>query len=172
MADNPIGSVALLLLGITLLPYPALLTLWGLRDLRSAHGRRNGCCMMTARVVGKRAAARTTTRSSPQRSLRSAYQSSRGSDNRPGLTPRLSRSWYGIALDPVEPSSSVGTLSGTQWSAYQFFAPAGWGEGARFSVGVMTFSINYETFRSVDEGVLVHIVYSPHLHYVYKLEQV
>lgn len=130
MADNPIGSVALLLLGVTLFPYPALLTLWGLRDLRSAHDSRNGRCMITARVVGKRAAVRTIT----QRR-----------DNRPGLTPRLSRSWYGVALDPVEPTSSE-----------QF----------------MTFNINYETYCSVDEGVLVQIMYSPHLHYVYKLEQV
>ena len=158
MADNPIGSVALLLLGVTLAPYPALLTLWGLRDLRSAHGRRNGCCMMTARVVGKRAAARTTTRSPPQRSLRSAYQSSRGSDNRPGLTPRLSRSWYGVALDPVEPSSVAHCCHPER------------SEGSL--VGVMTFGINYETYRSVDEGMLVRIVYSAHLHYVYELEQV
>ncbi len=145
MADNPIGSVALLLLGVTLFAYPALLTLWGLGDLRSAHSSRNGRCMMTARVVGKRATVPTIT----QRR-----------DNRPGLTPRLSRSWYGVALDPVEPSSSVAPLSVAC--------------GARINplVGVMTFSINYESFRSVDEGFLVHIVYSPHLHYVYKLEQV
>jgi len=136
MADNPPGSVALLLLGVTLFPYPALLTLWGLRDLRSDYGRRGGCCTMMAKVVGKRAAVRTTTRSSP------IY---RGSAHRPGLTPRLSRPWYGVALYPVEPTSSE-----------QF----------------MTFSINYETYCSVDEGVLVQITYSPHLHYVYKLEQV
>jgi hypothetical protein len=136
MADNPPGSVALLLLGVTLFPYPALLTLWGLRDLRSDYSRRGGCCTMKAKVVGKRAAVRTTTRSSP------IYP---GSAHRPGLTPRLSRSWYGVALYPVEPTSSE-----------QF----------------MTFSINYETYCSVDEGVLVQITYSPHLHYVYKLEQV
>jgi len=42
----------------------------------------------------------------------------------------------------------------------------------RFMEGVMTFSIDYETFRCVEEGSLVRIVYSAHLHYVYELEQV
>lgn len=125
MGDNPIGALALLLLGVVLFPYPALLMLWGGRDLRSDYGRRDGYCTMMARVVGKRAAVHTTTQ------------------NRPGLTPQLSRSWYGVALDPVEPISSE---------------------------QVMTFSIDDETYRSVGEGMLVQIMYSPNLHYVYKLE--
>lgn len=115
-ADNPIGSLALLLLGIALFPYPALLTLWGWRDLYTDHS------FMTANVVGKRTALHTTTR------------------NRPGLTPRLARSWYGLALEPVDPASSQ---------------------------QLMTFSVNYGTYCAVEEGALVQIMYSPHLHYVY-----
>ena len=129
MADDLIGSLALLLLGGVLFPYPALLMLWGLRDLRSGYRRSGGYCTMTAKVIGKRAVVHTT------RQRRT---------NRPGLTPRLSRSWYGIALDPVEPASSE---------------------------QVMTFSIDDETYRFVGEGTLVQITYSPNLHYVYKLEQ-
>jgi hypothetical protein len=36
----------------------------------------------------------------------------------------------------------------------------------------MTFRISYETYRSLEEGTLVSITYSPHLHFVYKLERV
>ncbi len=46
-AGNPSGSVTLLLLGMLFLPYPALLTLWGLRDLRQGPAR------LTARVTGR-----------------------------------------------------------------------------------------------------------------------
>jgi hypothetical protein len=130
MADNPIGSVALLLLGIVLFPYPALLMLWGVRDLRYQQDPRDGCCTMRARVVGKRAVV-------------SAQAGRRA--NRPGLTPRLSRSWYGVAVESIEPSSSQ---------------------------QAMTLNVSHEVYRSVDEGALVHVRYSPHLHYVYSLEQV
>jgi len=130
MADNPIGSVALLLLGILLFPYPALLLLWGVRDVRSEQSKRDGCCTMRARVVSKRAATRT--------------QGERNT-SRPGLTPRLSRPWYGLALDPVEQG------------LFQ---------------RMMTLSVSYEVYHSVKEGALVQVRYSPHLHYVYALEQV
>ena len=84
---------------------------------------------MMAKVVGKRAAVRTVAR--------------RGT-NRPGLLPQFSRSWYGVALDPIDEDATQQT---------------------------MTFSISYETYCSVEEGTLVSITYSPHLHYVYKLER-
>jgi hypothetical protein len=130
MADNPIGSIALLLLGILLFPYPTLLMLWGVRDLRSEQSKRDEGCMIRARVVGKRAVARTKA----ERNI-----------NRPGLTPRISHPWYGLALDPVEQSS------------FQ---------------RMMTLSVSYEVYHSVKEGALVQVRYSPHLHYVYALEQV
>jgi hypothetical protein len=119
-ADNPIGSLALLLLGIALFPYPALLTLWGWRDLHADYS------VMTANVVGKRAALHTTTR------------------NRPGLTPRLARSWYGLALDSVDPT---------------------------FSQQLTTFSVSYETYCAVEKGALVQITYSPHLYYVHTIKR-
>jgi len=127
--DDPLGSIALLLLGVVLLPYPALLSLWSWRDLHPKNDSGDGRRTMTARVVGKRAAVRTAAR--------------RGT-NRPGLLPQFSRSWYGVALEPIDENATQQT---------------------------MTFSISYETYRSVEEGTQVSITYSPHLHYVYKLER-
>ncbi len=81
-AGNPPGSVTLLLLGLLFLPYPMLLTLWGLRDLRQGPTR------LTARVTGLRVVARPHT-------------------HRAGLTPRLNRSsWYGVALQPLHEDST------------------------------------------------------------------
>jgi hypothetical protein len=128
-AGDPLGSIALLFLGVVLLPYPALLALWSWRDLHPTRASGDGRCTMTAKVVGKRAAVRTVAR--------------RGT-NRPGLLPQFSRSWYGVALDPIDEDATQQT---------------------------MTFSISYETYRSLEEGTLVSITYSPHLHYVYKLER-
>ncbi len=128
-ADDPLGSIALLFLGVVFLPYPALLALWSWRDLHPTRASWDGRCTMTAKVVGKRAAVRTVAR--------------RGT-NRPGLLPQFSRSWYGVALDPIDEDATQQT---------------------------MTFSISYETYRSLEEGTLVSITYSPHLHYVYKLER-
>ena len=128
-AGNPPGSIALLFLGVVLLPYPALLALWSWRDLHPTRNSGDGRRTMTAKVVGKRAAVRAVAR--------------RGT-NRPGLLPQFSRSWYGVALDPIDDNAAQQT---------------------------MTFSISYETYRSLEEGTLVSITYSPHLHYVYKLER-
>jgi hypothetical protein len=129
-SDNPIGSVALLLLGIVLFPYPALLTFWGVKDLQSKLDLKDERFMMTARVVGKRA-------------MVSAQAGRRA--NRPGLTPRLPLSWYGIALVT---------------------------DGQSSNQPVMTLSVSYEVYHSVKEGAQVQVNYSPHLHYVYSLEQV
>src|SRR6266704_574746 len=128
-ADDPLGSIALLFLGVVFLPYPALLALWSWRDLHPTRASGDGRCTMTAKVVGKRAAVRTVAR--------------RGT-NRPGLLPQFSRSWYGVALDPIDEDATR---------------------------QIMTFSISYETYRSLEEVTLVSITYSPHLHYVYKLER-
>lgn len=128
--DDPPGSVALLLLGAVLFPYPVLLVLWGWRDQHPGHNGTDGRCTMTAKIVGKRAAVRTVAR--------------RGS-NLPGLLPQFSHSWYGVALDPIESTAAQ---------------------------QIMTFSIDYETYRSLEEGTPVRITYSPHLHYVHALEKI
>jgi hypothetical protein len=82
--SNLAGSLALLGLGLLLMPYPATLLFWGWRDLYSPR------CQMYARVVARRAVER-------QRS------------GRAGATPHSSTApWYGLALLPVE-----GTMSTT-----------------------------------------------------------
>jgi hypothetical protein len=81
-AGNPLGSLALLLVGLLLLPYPALLTHWGWQDLLIERYQRAKLARMTAHVVDKRATART----------RTAH---------PGFTGRGSRPWYGLALLPL-----------------------------------------------------------------------
>src|SRR2546430_3557218 len=71
-----VGAVALLLLGSVLLLYPAVLAYWGWRDL---YERRESRCEITGKVISLRAAAQTRA-------------------GRPGLTPRPTRTWYGVAL--------------------------------------------------------------------------
>lgn len=82
-AGNPFGSLALLLVGLLLLPYPALLMHWGWQDLLLERYQRAKMAHMTARVVDKRATAQTRTA-------------------RPGFTGRGSRPWYGLALRPLD----------------------------------------------------------------------
>ena len=82
-AGNPVGSVALLLVGLLLLPYPALLAHWGWQDLLIERYRREKLEKRTAWVVDKRASTRT-------------------SRARPGLAGRGTRPWYGVALLPVK----------------------------------------------------------------------
>jgi hypothetical protein len=74
--------------------------------------------------------------------LRSAVQTRTG---RPGLTPRPIHTWFGVAL------------RSTHATADQL---------------VMTFAISEEVHNSLHKGEIVHITYSPHLHYVYALEPV
>ena len=83
VAGNPPGSLALLLVGLLLLPYPALLTHWGWQDLLIERYHRAKLTRMTARVVDKRATTKT----------RKAH---------PGFTGRGSRPWYGLALLPLD----------------------------------------------------------------------
>jgi hypothetical protein len=119
-AGNPIGSVALVLLGLLILPYPAFLAFWGWRDLQ-AQDR----CTMTARIVGLRTSKQTR---SPQ----------------PGLTSRMFRSSFTVALEPADPATFH---------------------------EVVTFVLKEEMFRSLRVGTVVEVMYSPNLHYVYALKQ-
>ena len=126
-SGNPPGSLALLLIGIVLLPYPALLTRWGWLDLHAQYQELDrGQCTMLARVVA----------------LRSTQQTRRV--NRPGLTPRFSGSWYGVALQPLHSADS--------------------GE-------IRTFSIQQKTYQHLHEGSTVEIIFSSQLRYVYSIEE-
>jgi hypothetical protein len=117
-AGNPFGSVALILLGLLIFPYPAFLAFWGWRDLQA-----RVACTLTGKVVALRSSKQSRT---PQ----------------PGITPRLFRSSYTLALEPVDSST------------FQ---------------GVVTFVIKEEMYLSLREGAVVQITYSPNLHYVYAL---
>ncbi len=120
-----LGVFALLFLGLVLLPYPAILTSWAWRDL---YGRRAGDrqSQVTGRVIALREAKQTRT-------------------NRPGLTPRTTHSWYGVALVPLETTTSPGQP-------------------------MLTFAINHEMHTALREGEVIRVTYSSHLHYVYTLE--
>ena len=67
-------TLALLCVGLLMLPYPALLFFWGWRDLRTWR-----VPQVTGYIVGRRAARQTTTRT-------------------PGLVPRVIRTWHGLAV--------------------------------------------------------------------------
>jgi hypothetical protein len=121
-AGNLPGSIVFMLLGLLLLPYPALLVHWGWRDLLLARYERGRLRTTKGRVV----ALRETTRS-----------------RQPGFAGRGARLWYGIALQPDEETQKT-----------------------------CTFSISEETYRSLQKGMPVRIVYSPHLHYVYTVTEI
>jgi len=120
-AGNPFGSVALVLLGLVIFPYPAFLAFWGWRDLQAQSGY-----TMTARIV----------------SLGSSKQAR---SPQPGITSRVFRTSYTVALEPLD---------------------------ASFFQDVVTFSIKEEMYLSLRERTVVQITYSPNLHYVYTLKQV
>ena len=120
-AGNPFGSIALLVLGLVIFPYPAFLAFWGWRDLQAQGGNR-----MTAGIVDLRSS-----------KLARAPQ--------PGITSRVFRTTYTIALEPIN---------------------------ASFSQEIVTFSIKEEMYLALRTRALVQITYSPHLHYVYMLKQV
>ena len=125
------GASALLLLGMLLLPYPAVLARWGWRDLyANRHSQqRNG--HMSGTIVALRAANETQMR-------------------RPGLLPRRGvRTWYGVALLPDNTTENTKDK-----------------EVAR----AITFAVNQEAYRTLEEGTAVTVIYSPHLHYVYSLK--
>jgi len=118
-----LGACTLLFLGLVLLPYPALLTSWAWRDL---YGRGIGDrqSQLTGRVIARREAKQTRA-------------------NRPGLTPRTTHSWYGVALAPSD-------------------VPEG--------QSMKTFAISREMYDALRDGETIRVTYSPHLHYVYTLE--
>lgn len=124
-AGNPFGSLALFFLGAVICPYPMLLTLLAWRDLNVGRGGRKKQ-QMRARVVGLRAAISSGTR-------------------RTGMMPVPSRSWHGVALQPLD---------------------------SRITQQVMSFSIPEYTYALLHEGDTVEITYSPHLHYVYSISVV
>lgn len=125
------GAIALLLLGMLLLPYPAMLARWGWRDLYANQHSQQRILQISGTVVALRAAAETQMR-------------------RPGLLPRRGvRTWYGVAVLPCD------TTEDTKNTVV-----------AR----IVTFAVNQETYRTVEEGTEVTITCSPHLHYVYSLK--
>jgi hypothetical protein len=123
---SPLGgffaSIALVLVGLLFLPYPFLLIVWGWHDLREPG------VILRGRVLALRATQRAGL--SRQR---------RASATRPGLTPRLGRAWYGIAIETLTPASQQ---------------------------DIVTFAISVEQHRGLQEGQIVAVTYSPHLHYV------
>jgi hypothetical protein len=120
-AGNPFGSVALVLLGLVIFPYPAFLVLWGWRDLQT-----HGGDTMTARIVG-------------------LHSSKQARSPQPGITSRVFRTFYTVALESFDTSIFQGNV---------------------------TFSLKEEMYLSLREGAVVQITYSPNLHYVYGLKQV
>jgi hypothetical protein len=81
-AGNPFGSIALLLLGLVIFPYPAFLASWGWRDLQAQGGS-----IMTARIVDLRSSKQART-------------------SRPGITSPVSRTTYTLTLEPINTSFS------------------------------------------------------------------
>src|SRR5436305_15047367 len=81
-AGNPFRSIALLVLGLVIFPYPAFLAFWGWRDLQAQSGN-----IMTARIVD----------------LRSSKQAHAP---QPGITSPVSRTTYTVALEPINASFS------------------------------------------------------------------
>lgn len=129
---SPLGglfaSIALILVGLLFLPYPFLLIVWGWHDLREPG------VILRGRVLALRATQRTGL--SRQR---------RASATHPGLTPRLGRAWYGMAIETLTPDSQQ---------------------------DIVTFAISAEQHRELKEGQRVAITYSPHLHYVRSISPV
>jgi hypothetical protein len=118
--SNYLATLPLLLLGLLILPYPLLLSLWGWLDLRATRPRR---CPAT--VVALRAARQSTTRT-------------------PGMVPRTTHTWYGVALQ-TESRSSTGEPE------------------------ILTFAIREERYHTLQRGDSVQVEYSPHLRHLYTL---
>jgi hypothetical protein len=118
------ASIALILLGLLFFPYPLLLALWGWHDLRQP------AVIIRGRVIGLRVSQRTR---SPL-GRRATH---------PGLTPRIGRAWYGMALE---------TLASQQ--------------------DIVPFAIREEQHKALREGQRVEVTYSPHLHYVHSIQPI
>ena len=124
------GTLLVIPLLIVGLIYPIVLLRWGLRDFLIERYARDHLCQYKAKVIATRAATGSTNR------------------NRPGVMRGNPRSWYGVALLPVN----------EEHFGYKKHP-------------VLTFSISEERYQSIQEGMQVQIVYSPHLHYVYTLTE-
>lgn len=124
-AGNPPASIALLLLGLAMLIYPARLTIWAYRDLLIEHANQQEFTIVTGQIIGTRA---TTRRQA-----------------RPGVLPRGSNPWYGIALIPAN---------------------------AALPLRPLTLSVSEEQYHTIKTGTQAKVTYSPHLHYVYALEPI
>ena len=81
-AGNPFGSIALILLGLVIVPYPAILASWGWRDLRARSEN-----TLTARIVD-------------------LHSSKQARTPRPGITSPISRTTYTVALKPISATFS------------------------------------------------------------------
>jgi hypothetical protein len=118
------ASIALIPLGLLFFPYPLLLTLWGWRDLRQPK------LTIRGRVIGLRASQRTR----PLQARRATH---------PGLTPRIGRAWYGMALESLASQQDI-----------------------------LTFAIREEQHKALREGQVVEVMYSPHLRYVHSIQPI
>lgn len=121
-SGNLLETLSLLLFGLLLLPYPFFLALWGWRDLRARQS-----CQRVGSVVALRAARQTTNRT-------------------PGMVPRTTHTWYGIAVQIEQEDSS------------------------RTEPEILTFSVQEETYRSFKRGDCVQVIYSPYLRHLYALK--
>lgn len=119
-AGNLLGTILIFLLGCLLLPYPLFLALGGWHDMQSQPRR------ITGRIVGLRAP--------PTRQRRSSL---------PGLTPRVGRSWYGVALEA---------------------------HSASFNEHTLIFRIAEDQYCSLRCNDIVEIMYSPHLQFVQSIK--
>ncbi len=123
---NPLSSlfaaIALLLLGLLFLPYPLLLNIWAWHDLRQPG------ITLRGRVLALR-----STQQARQPRQRP------GAATHPGLTPRLGRAWYGVAIETLASASGQ---------------------------DIMTFAISAEQHSQLQEGQSITVTYSPHLHSV------
>ena len=120
--SNLFASIALIPLGLLFFPYPLLLALWAWRDLRQPK------LMIRGRVIGLRVSQRTR----PLQGRRS-----------PGLTPRIGRAWYGMALESLASQQDI-----------------------------ITFAIREEQHKGLREGQMVEVMYSPHLHHVHRIQPI
>lgn len=123
---NLFASIGLALVGLLFLPYPFLLFVWGLHDLREPG------VILRGRILALRATQRTRL----PRQRRPAH---------PGLTPRLGRAWYGMAIKTLTTASQG---------------------------DIITFAISAEQHGALREGETVAITYSPHLRYVRAIQPI
>ncbi|HEU0001127.1 MAG TPA: hypothetical protein VFQ36_09530 [Ktedonobacteraceae bacterium] len=122
--SNLITSISLIPLGLLFLIYPLFLTVWGWRDLRQPEMTLRG------KIVG----------------LRDSLRARMGQPRRathPGLTPRIGRAWYGVALATPDTDAQQ---------------------------EVTTFAIREAQYKELREGQIVQITYSPHLHHVSSIQ--